>query len=163
MQSNALDIAFDQNNFCWVSFANGIQKFDGKNFSDVPVQAGLPDDKWVKFFQSLDGTLFIGHSKGISKYEIGSNSFHQFYNNYPEEKSPPLFIGEDDHIVYFYTQRGNVTGIDLRTLKVVSEMKTGLPPYFSGLGYPPQTEQQYDQSQGGISCKLHYLPVGPSK
>jgi len=32
LQSNVLDMAFDKNNFCWLSFANGIQKFDGKKF-----------------------------------------------------------------------------------------------------------------------------------
>lgn len=47
LQSSLNDIAFDKNNYCWISFPNGIQTFDGKDFKIVPVQDGLPDDKWV--------------------------------------------------------------------------------------------------------------------
>src|SRR6185436_20750567 len=57
LQSTMADVAFDQNNFCWISFPNGIQKFDGKNFTDVPVQPGLPDDKQVYFFRCSNGDL----------------------------------------------------------------------------------------------------------
>lgn len=50
LQSNIGDLAFDKHNFCWISFANGIQKFNGKTFINIPLQQGLPDDKWVNFF-----------------------------------------------------------------------------------------------------------------
>ncbi|MEJ7830023.1 MAG: hypothetical protein WKF91_17570 [Segetibacter sp.] len=42
LQSNVLDIAFDKNNFCWLSFANGIQKFDGKILSPFPCNPACP-------------------------------------------------------------------------------------------------------------------------
>lgn len=125
LQSTLADMAFDKNNFGWISFPNGIQKFDGKNFTTVPVQPGLPDDKFVVFFQSKNGDLFLSHSQGISKYEITANRFVQVYNNTTAVKKPARFIGEDDNIIFFYTQTGNITGINSRNFKTVSETKAG--------------------------------------
>ena len=129
LQSTIGDIAIDKNNFCWISFPNGIQKFDGKNFITVPVQSGLPDDKVVVFFKCSNRDLLLSHSKGISKYEINSNRFIQVYTFQSGQQLPAPFIGEDDNIIYFYTETGNITGIDCHTYKVVSTTKTGFPYY----------------------------------
>ena len=66
-------MAVDKNNYCWISFPNGIQKFDGKNFTSVPVQAGLPDDKAVHFFRTSTGELLISHTEGVSHYNSSNN------------------------------------------------------------------------------------------
>lgn len=50
LQTSINGACFDSNNFLWLSFPNGIQKFDGINFINVPVQPGMPDDKSVHFF-----------------------------------------------------------------------------------------------------------------
>ena len=138
LQSTISDIAFDKNNFCWLGFPNGIQKFDGKNFTAVPVQAGLPDDKAVLFFRYDNGNLLISHSYGISKYEINNNRFIQIYFYHSPEKTPDQFIGEDEHIVYFYSQTGRITGINCQTLKTVLEINTGFPDYSSNGDYRPK-------------------------
>lgn len=128
LQSTLTDIAYDKNNFCWISFPNGIQKFDGREFTVVPVQAGLPDDKFVRFFRCSTGDLLISHSQGISKYDITGNRFVLVYA-YGSTKLPSLFIGEDDQIIYFYTVEGNITGLNLNGFTVSSNTKTGLPDY----------------------------------
>ncbi|MEO5890698.1 MAG: ATP-binding protein [Ferruginibacter sp.] len=138
LQSNVLDMAFDQNNFCWLGFANGIQKFDGKNFVSIPVQPGLPDDKWVNFFQCSNGDLLISHSQGISKYEISGNRFTQFYYNNTTEKMGVIFMGEDGGIIYLYTESGNIVGIDHHTLKIIKVMSIGLPGFFSEAVFKPR-------------------------
>ena len=125
LQSNVLDIAFDKYNFCWLSFANGIQKFDGINFISIPVQQGLPDDKWVKFFSCGNGDLFISHSQGISKYEINSNKFKHFYNKVITARTQPALIGEDSGILYLLDE-GFIIEIDIQTLKLVA--KTMIDP-----------------------------------
>lgn len=112
-------MAIDQNNFCWLSYPNGIQKFDGKNFVRISVQPGLPDDKLVRFLQCSNGDLFFSHSLGISKYQINSNSFLSVYNNKLSGKGPDLFIGEDEGIIYFLSD-GNITGISHNDNKIVS-------------------------------------------
>ncbi|MDQ3550622.1 MAG: histidine kinase [Bacteroidota bacterium] len=126
LQSNVLDMAFDKNNFCWLSFANGIQKFDGKNFLNIPLQHGLPDDKWVKFFRCSNGELLIMHSEGISKYESNNNRFIQIYFNVETKNNPLYFIGEDENIIYFFSKNGIITGIHNRSYKLVSEVNSGL-------------------------------------
>lgn len=138
LQSTMFDIAIDKNNFCWISFPNGIQKFDGENFTTVPVQPGLPDDKNVLFFRCSNGDLFISHSQGISKYELNSNRFVQVYASRATEKTAAQFIGEDGGAIYFYSPTGNITCINSKSLKIISEIKTGFPDHFANSNYSPK-------------------------
>jgi signal transduction histidine kinase len=140
LQSTMSDVAFDRNNFCWISFPNGVQKFDGKDFTMVPIQPGLPDDKFVSFFRCSNGDLLLSHTQGISKYLIEGNRFVQVYSHAGEKKRAQ-FIGEDNNVLYFYSVNGEITGIDCHSYKVVSSNRTGLPdvsfnsdsrPWFSG-------------------------------
>jgi signal transduction histidine kinase len=135
LQTTIKDIAFDKNNFCWLSFPNGIQKFDGKNFTTV--QTGLPDDKLCQFFQCANGDLLISHQQGISKYEITGNRFIQVYANGAVEKDPVDFIGQDEQIIYFHSTTGTIRGMNYPAYKIVSETKTGFPDYSSNSDYQP--------------------------
>lgn len=134
LQSNVLDMAFDQNNFCWLSFANGIQKFDGKNFSAIPTQAGLPDDKSVKFFQSKSGAIFFSHSRGISRYDIETNHFQMVYGD-EQATVPPWFLGEDENSIFFINSNGVITGINNRNYKITSSAQLELPRMTINLDY----------------------------
>ncbi|MEJ7830024.1 MAG: two-component regulator propeller domain-containing protein [Segetibacter sp.] len=67
--------------------------------------------------------------EGISRYEISANRFSQVYNSPSSEKNPALFVGEDNNIIYFYSESGTITGIDSHTFKVICETKTGLPAF----------------------------------
>lgn len=136
LQSTISDIAYDKNNFCWISFPNGIQKFDGREFTIVPIQQGLPDDKFARFFRCSNGDLLISHSQGISKYDITGNRFVQVYA-YGGTKQPSLFIGEDEQAIYFYTVEGNITGLNLKGFTVSSNTKTGLPDYSVNSDFGP--------------------------
>ncbi len=136
LQSTIGDIAYDRNNFCWISFPNGIQKFDGREFTTVPIQPGLPDDKFVRFLRCSNGDLLISHALGISKYEINGNRFVQVYS-YTGSKKTAQFIGEDEQVVYFYTVDGNITGINLQNFTVNSHTRTGLPDYSSNTDFRP--------------------------
>ena len=138
LQTSMNDIAFDSKNFCWLSFPNGIQKFDGTDFTIVPVQPGLPDDKLAFFFTCSHGELFISHSQGISKYEITGNRFNWFYSNKTGEKKPAMFIGEHRNIIYVYTETGNINGINCLTLQLASENATGIPGYAANDSYRPR-------------------------
>lgn len=121
LQSTIADIAIDKNNFCWISFPNGIQKFDGKNFIYIPVQPGLPDDKFVTFLKCNNGDLLLSHSAGISKYIIDANRLQQVYNNKSPAKNPSRFIGQDGAIIYFCTDYGSIIGLNSNDFKIISE------------------------------------------
>lgn len=129
LQSTIWDIGIDKNNFCWISFPNGIQQFDGNNFRTINIQAGLPDDKYAKFFRCNNGDMLISHSRGISKYESSSNSFKEIYKQPLEIKRPAIFIGEDGGNIYFYDELATITAIQSQSLKINGSVKTGLPGY----------------------------------
>ena len=131
LQSTIHDIACDKNNFLWISFPNGLQKFDGKNFTHVPVQPGLPDNKFIYLFNCKEGTLLLSHKHGISKYKITNNSFEEIYRNEQGQLRPSVFIGEDENSIYFFTQNGTITGIDATTFKVQSSTKINIPAFSS--------------------------------
>lgn len=138
LQSTISQLAFDRNNFCWISFPNGIQKFDGKNFTNVPVQPGLPDDKFVYFFTCTNGNLLLSHDQGISIYGIRNNKFTQVYNKPANVKKHLVFIGEDEGIIYLYADNGNITGISNKDYKEISTMVSGLPNANTGSDYMPR-------------------------
>jgi signal transduction histidine kinase len=138
LQSTISDLAFDKNNFCWLSFPNGIQKFDGKNFTVVPVQPGLPDDKMCFLYRCSNGDLLVSHSEGISKYDINSNKFVQVYKSQSLKKLPVQFIGEDENIVYFYTSKRTIAGLDYTRMKKVSEVETHFPENILYTDYKPR-------------------------
>jgi signal transduction histidine kinase len=70
----------------------------------------------------------VSHSRGISKYEINTNSFRQVYA-YTADKKTAQFIGEDDQQVYCYTVNGNIIALKLPDYSVSSDTKTGFPDY----------------------------------
>lgn len=75
-------MAEDGNGFIWFSTGSGVQRFDGRQFHQVPVSntpKGLPDDKYVHFFRLQNGHLWITHNKGISEYNSHTNSFSPVY------------------------------------------------------------------------------------
>lgn len=164
LQSTIGDIAYDKNNFCWISFPNGIQKFDGREFTIVPIQTGLPDDKFVKFLRCSNGDLLISQSQGISKYEINGNRFVQVYA-YTGTKKTAQFIGEDEQIVYFYTVEGNITGINLQGFTVSSNTKAGLPDYATNTDFRPAISSNIIDHKIAVGIKniLYYWDLKKKK
>jgi signal transduction histidine kinase len=138
-------IVFDNNNFCWISFPNGIQKFDGKNFIIIPVQEGLPDDKLCGLFTGKDGTLFISHSFGISRYDIKKNKFSLVWKFKSQNKLAAKFMGEVEGVIYIYTHSGNITGISSRDFSVVSDYPSGFPDYSEKPDYAPVISKEIIQ------------------
>lgn len=132
LQSHVDDMAFDKNNFGWLSFSNGIQKFDGQRFTNVPLQPGLPDDKSVKLFSDHKKNLWVSHSSGVSKYVNATNSFIQVYNN-PRLKISSVILGEDDGIIYFFTTEGKIIEINEQSNHVVGETTTRFKNFLKGV------------------------------
>ncbi len=121
LQSQIHSIAFDKYNFTWLSFFNGIQKFDGARFSSVEVQDGLPDDKNVNFFSAADGTLYISHSYGISKYEAASDRFSLIKKYFMKQKFAPIFLGEYNDKIYAYSSNKTVLSFEVKNYERIEE------------------------------------------
>jgi hypothetical protein len=151
LQTTIADIAVDKNNFCWISFPNGIQKFDGKNFINISLQPGLPNDKHLRFFKCSNGDLLLSHSDGISKYEIARNGFTLIYKNAQGQTKQVIFIGEDDGVIYFVTETGTVTGINNLTYKLLMQTKTDLLANNSLINYNPVFSDNIINHKVGIN------------
>lgn len=126
LQSTIADLEIDKNNFCWISFPNGIQKFDGQDFVMVPIQPGLPDDKNVKFFKCKNGDFLIGHNRGITRYDINRNSFKLIYACTSSNNEPPVFIDEIDGVIYFSLAKGYVIELDSHSYQILAETEIRL-------------------------------------
>lgn len=139
LQTTIGDIEIDKNNFCWISFPNGIQKFDGSNFINIPVQRGLPDDKYARFFRCATGNLLIFHYQGISKYNIDSDNFTWVYRQAATNQQLSVIIGEESGILYFYDEpTGQVLGMDCNSYKILPGFKLNLATSSSDAGRTPQ-------------------------
>ncbi len=128
LQSTIAGLAFDKNNFCWISYPNGIQKFDGKKFTDIRIQPGLADNKSTRLFESKKGDILISHNNGVSRYDAESNKIIQIYSNDAGDKNLPAFIGEDAGIIYIFSDAGIITGFSSSNFKIVFRKQTGIVP-----------------------------------
>ncbi|RYD81669.1 MAG: hypothetical protein EOP53_05785 [Sphingobacteriales bacterium] len=106
LQSTVLDLEVDQNNFCWLSFSNGIQRFDGNSFKIIPVQPGLPDDKNTGIYRQQNGILLFEHTQGISQFDIQKNAFHHVFIRPEKHNKPVKILGEWNKIIVFYDKAG---------------------------------------------------------
>lgn len=119
--SHVDDLAFDEMNIAWLSFANGLQRFDGQKFYPVQIQEGLPDDKNINFHETPGGSLLISHVAGISVYLPKTNSFRQIFTHDTPGESPSMFFGQDGSVIYFLAPSGNLVGIEENGYKKVYE------------------------------------------
>ncbi|HMO62125.1 MAG TPA: histidine kinase [Ferruginibacter sp.] len=126
LQSTISDIGVDADNFLWVGFPNGLQRYDGVNFNIVPVQPGLPDDKGIHFFKTSSGDFLLAHSYGISRYRANANKFELIYKNEAAAKHIPLYIGENKNVLYFWTDDAVITGLSTINYKIIGSAKTGI-------------------------------------
>lgn len=157
LQSTITDMAFDKNNFCWISFPNGIQKFDGRNFTGLHVQPGLPDDKHCRFFTTGSGNLLISHVQGISLYDITVNKLRQVYTHKQPFKTPALFLGEYGGVIYFYSANAVITGIQNSNFKIISNNTTGINGYENDLTFCPKiSDNTIDGKVAFIADKTIY-------
>ena len=117
VQSTMYDMVFDDRNYCWISYPVGIQRFDGKMFTNVPIQEGLPVDEAVRFWRTKNGVLLIAHKQGLSVYNTCTEKFRHFFAA-PESVRPGMFVGETNERVYFLQDNGNLLSIRKNDLQV---------------------------------------------
>lgn len=135
LQSTIADVVFDENNFCWLSYPNGIQQFDGEQFKIITPQPGLPATHYTRLFHCSNGDLLISHSYGISKYEPATNRFTLIYSQDSTQHSVPQFIGEDEGDIFFYDGKSRINTMACGSYKLLRSVHTGLTA--------PGSENQY--------------------
>ncbi len=111
LQSQIFDMAFDKYNFAWLSYFNGLQRFDGNKFVNIPLQAGLPDDKFINFFIRQDSNMLVASALGISEYDSYTGRFTLLYP-LKNEKTSPIFIGEYKNKISLLSSKGDILVLD---------------------------------------------------
>lgn len=127
LQSTIGDAVIDDNNYLWISFPNGIQKFDGNNFHNIEIQPGLPEDKHIQFYRT-EKNLYLTHRLGISRYNIQSDKFQLIYS-FSENNKALHIIGEYNNKLFIYLDDGSVIELHLSNFKIENQVPQQLPPF----------------------------------
>ncbi|MBR1870178.1 MAG: hypothetical protein IJ799_08985, partial [Bacteroidales bacterium] len=78
-QNTVVSICQDRNGIMWFSTNNGLNRYDGYDFTyfrhDDNDPGSIADNLVNKVFTDSSGTLWIGTEKGLSRYNPGDDSF----------------------------------------------------------------------------------------
>lgn len=126
LQSTIVDAAIDKKNFYWITYPNGIQKFDGKTFYTLSIQKGLSDDKNVRLYVSDKGTLYLSHIFGISKYNIETDKFEEVIKYNTPEQTPLNFLGDHKNCLYILIDYSTYLEIDIIKKEISRKIPTNI-------------------------------------
>ena len=74
-QNWVYSIIQDRYGYIWFGTWDGLNKYDGYNFTIYNVSDGLSDHTIYSLIEGTDGNLWIGTDKGLNKFERKSQSF----------------------------------------------------------------------------------------
>jgi len=80
LHSQVIDLVEDGNGFIWISTGSGVQRFDGRNFLQIPQghhSNSIPDDKKLSLFRLKNGNLLLSSPSRITEYDAGANRFKE--------------------------------------------------------------------------------------
>jgi len=111
LQSQVADLAQDGNGFVWISYSNGVQRFDGRNFSspsDAEIDQSSSHDKNVKFLRLQNGNLWLIHKKGFVEYNRYTHHFEDLFSstNQPTNLVPLPGTEKNDSIWCWSKNKG---------------------------------------------------------
>lgn len=82
-QSQAIKITQDANNYVWIATFDGINKYDGKNFSTLPCEPGALSSLYTAIYPVKNGEMWIGCFNHISRYRNGGFTNYSFKDDKP--------------------------------------------------------------------------------
>jgi len=111
LQSQAYDLVQDGNGFVWISYSNGVQRFDGRAFSspsDTEIDQSSSHDKNVKFLRLQNGNLWLIHEQGFVEYNRHTHHFTDLFasNNQPAHFVPLPGTEKNDSIWCWTKEKG---------------------------------------------------------
>lgn len=92
-QTTVLSIVQDFRGFMWFGTVDGLNRFDGYNFTvytNVPTNPNSLSDDWItSLYLSNDSTLWIGTLRaGLNRYSQETDSFVHYYLDVPPQLDP---------------------------------------------------------------------------
>ena len=104
--SSVMDVCQDDYDFIWIATDYGLSRFDGYHFTNYyHVQRDsttLPDNYVNCFLSDGKGNLWVGHAKGLCRYDYASESFVRLpfpngieprVNSMVQDKDGNIFLG----------------------------------------------------------------------
>lgn len=130
-QSWVMSLEQDDLGFIWIGTSNGLNKFDGYNFtiysSNNQVENSLPSN----FIQSLElddtGNLWVGTNAGLCMYDYKSDYFIR-QDSFTQQSVNCLLV--NNNILYAGTSDG-IFILDIATNKILAELSTTLNNQFA--------------------------------
>ena len=119
--SSVMDICQDDYGFIWIATDYGLSRFDGYRFTNYyHVQRDsttLPDNYVNCFLPDGKGNLWVGHAKGLCRYDYASESFIRLpfpngveprVNTMVQDKDGNIFLGTAG-VGMYKLSGGNIT------------------------------------------------------
>lgn len=105
------DILQDQHGYMWFGTWDGLNRYDGYNFTIYNEEDGLSDHTIYSFLEDKDGFLWIATDNGFNKFDRKTQSFKQFYH-IPEDTNSLInnivncIIDDDEGYLWLGTAHG---------------------------------------------------------
>ncbi len=109
-QSQIFDIVQDGRGYLWFATAEGLTRFNGKQFVHYSKKEGLAGTFISKMYLDSQGNLWLGHrAMGISKYRPDRNTFEQIIlpDGYQHANIRDI-IEDEQGVIWFGTDGGGV-------------------------------------------------------
>ncbi|MDB5018705.1 MAG: hypothetical protein JWQ84_3537 [Mucilaginibacter sp.] len=121
-QSDVKCIIKDREGFMWFSTDDGLNRFDGYNFTifrhDKNDKRSLPSNNVTTVFEDKEGNIWVGSGGGLSLYDRNTNSFTNLFANKKDQgtlSSPDITtIYQDRHDNLWV---GTYSGLNLLNVK----------------------------------------------
>jgi ligand-binding sensor domain-containing protein len=105
------DILQDQHGYMWFGTWDGLNRYDGYNFTIYNEENGLSDHTIYSFLEDKDGFLWITTDNGFNKFDRKTQAFRQFYH-IPEDTNSLInnivncIIEDDEGYLWLGTAHG---------------------------------------------------------
>ncbi|WP_224995225.1 two-component regulator propeller domain-containing protein [Cesiribacter sp. SM1] len=90
-QSSVITIAQDQMGFVWFGTRDGLNRYDGHNFSvykhDNADSNSISSNDIIEIVAGAGGDLWIGTFRGLNRYDYSRNKFISFLNDAKDSTS----------------------------------------------------------------------------
>ncbi len=132
------EIVQDQFGLIWIATFNGLNKYDGKNFTvyrknDSDKGSLINNAVWV-IYEDPDGNLWIGTDGGLEKFDRASNSFIHYQNDPADSDSLPnnfvrSIMQDLRGNLWIGTSGGGLSKFDPQTEKFTTYIHNDNDPY----------------------------------